>query len=83
MLNILIGQLPPDVTEELVRERLSGVSGIKEVKVVREGSPDKVTAVVGIDASRPAAEFVVRKINGLYFRGRRLRAHLMLAFPEE
>jgi RNA recognition motif-containing protein len=76
VLNILIGQLPADVTEELIRERLSGVVKVKDVTVVREGSPEKVTAVVGVDESRPAAEFVVRRINGLYFRGRRLRAQL-------
>ena len=80
MVNILIGQLPPDVTEAMIRERLTGVVDVKELKLVREGNEQNVTAVLNVDASRPAAEYLVRRINGLYFRGRRLRAY-MTVFP--
>lgn len=78
-MHIVIANLPPEVTPEGVQARLARMGINTEVILSREGDPHKVTAVVAADElDRPAADEIASKIDGVFYRGRRLQAYVPL-----
>lgn len=76
---ILVANLPPDVAEEDIEEALEHLGYDLSVSLVREGSPDKVTAVVRFEGmTRNAAEKLAERIDGMPWQDRYLRAYVPL-----
>ena len=74
-MQIVIQNLPNDVTETEIREALSRWAQVGEIKLIRESSAP--TTVVEVD-SRGLADSLVRHINGHFYKGRELRAWVPL-----
>lgn len=80
-IHILIANLLPDVVEEDIEEALEHLGFDLDVSLVREGSADKVTAVVRFEGmTRNTAETLAERINGMPWRGRTLQAYVPLFF---
>jgi hypothetical protein len=76
---IMIGNLPPDVTvEELAGILTDAGAENPDVTLNNEGNSDKVTAILGLDLDRPAADKIVDALRGRFFRGRTLTAYVPL-----
>jgi hypothetical protein len=70
-MRIVIENLPQDVSEEQIREALSPLAQVGEIKLIREGRAP--STVVDVD-SRGMADALVRRINGHFYKGRELAA---------
>ncbi len=78
---VLIGNLPPQVTEDDLQDALEGLGYDLEVKLSREGSAEKVTAIVRFDGmTRAIAEKLAERIKGMPWQGRTLTAYVPLFF---
>ena len=76
---VLVGNLPPEVHEDDLYDALEGLGYELNVKLVREGDEERVTAIVRFDGmTRGAAEQLAKKINGRIAKGRELRAYVPL-----
>jgi hypothetical protein len=77
---LLIGNLPPEVTEDEIKALMAeaGAEGI-DVSINREGDASKGTAVLLLpDTDRAALDRIANDINGMQFRGRTLTAYVPL-----
>lgn len=78
-IHILVGNLPPDVVEEDIVDALEPLGYDLSISLNREGSADKVTAVVKFEGmTRNTAEKLADRINGMPWRDRYLRAYVPL-----
>lgn len=78
---VLVGNLPPSVDEDDLQDALEGLGYELEIELVREGSEERVTAVVRFDGmTRIAAEQLADKIKGRVWHGRTLNAYVPLFF---
>lgn len=78
-ISILVSNLPPDVAEEDVEDALEHLGYDLSVSLVREGSPDKVTAVIKFSGmTRSTAQTLADRIDGMPWRNRYLRAYVPL-----
>jgi hypothetical protein len=68
---IVIENLPQDVSEEQIREALSRWAQVGEIKLIREGSSP--ATIVQVD-SRALADSLVKHINRHFYKGRALAA---------
>lgn len=76
---VLVGNLPPEVHEDDLHDAFEGLGYELNVKLVREGDEQRVTAIVRFDGmTRGAAEQLAEKINGRIAQGRELRAYVPL-----
>jgi hypothetical protein len=74
-MQIVIQNLPNDVTETEIREALSRWAQVGEIKLIREGSAPTTVVEVG---SRGLADSLVKHINGHVYKGRELAAWVPL-----
>ncbi len=80
-IGILIGNLPPDVTEEDILDALEGLEYDLKVTIPRVGNEDRVTAIVRFDGmTRHIAEKLADRISGMPWRDRTLKAYVPLLF---
>ena len=71
-MRIVIGNLPDDVTEELVQDELSVFAPVGAIRLVQEsGAP---SAVIEMDMSKADADALAKRIQGRVYQGRELRA---------
>jgi RNA recognition motif-containing protein len=77
---ILITNLPPDVTEQELRELFAsrGNDAILEVELEKEGNPDKLTAKVHMDIDSETARIMADKNQGIIFKGRKIDFYVPL-----
>ncbi len=83
-MNVIINQLPPDTSEEEIRQILSehGVP-VVSVKLTAEGNPDYQAAVVKLDTDHAGAQGLANALDGRVWRGHRLRARPLVFFTGE
>jgi hypothetical protein len=78
---VLIGNLPPQVTEDDLQDALAGLGYDLDIKLNREGSAEKVTAIVRFDGmTRAIADKFAERIEGMLWKGRSLNAYVPLLF---
>jgi hypothetical protein len=78
-IRILLANLPPEVTEEDIGDALEQLGYDLSITVVREGSADRVSAVIRFEGmTRNTAETLAERINGMPWRDRILRAYVPL-----
>ena len=83
-MNVLIRNLPGNVSEEEVMEALkeSGVP-VEELTLTNEGNEELGTVIVSMNTSRAGANALAKMVNGKLWKGRRLEALVMQAFTGE
>lgn len=77
-MKIILSGLQPDFDIERLRERLSKFGPVLGIQVVREGDPDKPWAIVDMDLGVAAATEMARRIDGIYYIDRFIRARVMV-----
>ena len=83
-MNVVISNLPGDVTEELLLERLQERNiTIKKITLSRAGNSKRCSAILSLDIGHAPAVAMAKRIDGLYWHGRFLRAHVMVEFTGE
>jgi RNA recognition motif-containing protein len=77
---ILISNLPPDVTEQELKELFAsrGNESVLDVELDKEGNPDKVAAKVHMDIDSATARIMADKVEGVIFKGRKLSFYVPL-----
>jgi hypothetical protein len=65
-MKLLIRGLPPDVTEEMLREKVSPYAPVKSVELVRDGDPNQPWAWLDLDVDLIGALGLVRKFDRQY-----------------
>ena len=83
-MNVLIRNLPGNVSEEEVMEALkeSGVP-VEELTLTNEGNEELGTVIVSMNTSRAGANALAKMVNGKLWKGRRLEALVMQEFTGE
>ncbi|MBM3116001.1 RNA recognition motif domain-containing protein [Jeongeupia naejangsanensis] len=76
MTAILIGNLPPETSEDDVRTLFTDLGMTADVGdvTIAEGLGEKLVASVSIDCSSAGAEVLVQKLSGHFWNGRELTA---------
>lgn len=76
---VLVGNLPPDVDEDDLRDALESLGYELDIRFIREGSDQRVTAVVRFDGiTRGVAGQLAEQIKGRVWHGRTLTAYVPL-----
>jgi RNA recognition motif-containing protein len=77
--NLIISNLPSDITEEELRE-FFGRRGnqVEDIELDREGNPDKVTAVVKINVDNATAQIMADRAKSRSWGGRKITIHVPL-----
>ncbi len=80
-MNVVIRNLPGDVSEQEVMEALkeAGVP-VEELTFTNEGNPELGTVIVSMDTSHAGANALAKMVNGKLWKGRRLEAQVMQEF---
>jgi ribosomal protein L12E/L44/L45/RPP1/RPP2 len=80
-MDIAISGFPAETTEDEIRETLEkyGVT-VKEVSIELSDNPHRNLATVGVDLDESGARVLAKKLNGLVYKGQRLRAEIYLLF---
>ena len=74
---VLIGNLPPDTTEEDVVELFSAENANVEVlKLSDDGTKDRVTATVALDVPQATAKVMADRARRTHFKGRELDVYV-------
>lgn len=78
---ILLGNLPAGTTAADVKERFAKIGAEVEVEIVDKGNPDKLDAVVLIDAERSTAQVMAERAHGAAnWEGRRISIYVPTLF---
>jgi hypothetical protein len=75
-MRIVIENMRQDVSEDEIREALSPFAPIEKIKLIKEGSMP--AAAIEMEMTRPQAEALAMRIDGLIHEGRELRAWVLL-----
>lgn len=76
---VLVGNLPPDIDEDDLQDAFEGLGYELDIKLVREGSEERVTAVVRFEGmTRVVADQLAARIKGMLWRDRTLQAYVPL-----
>jgi RNA recognition motif-containing protein len=81
-MQIVVRELPHDVTESDVRELVSRYGGVRNIRLKKEGSEQRATAVVTMEGERSDGEVIASKLNGILWHGRKLNVMCPLFFGE-
>ena len=78
--NLIISNLPSDITEEELREFFGGRGNnqVEDIELDREGNPDKVTAVVKMNVDNTTAQIMAERAKTRSWRGRKITIHVPL-----
>jgi hypothetical protein len=76
-MKIMLSGLHADFDVDTLKERLNHFGPVTGVQVITEGDPDKPWVLVELAVDAARATEVARRIDGIYFRDRFLRALVM------
>jgi hypothetical protein len=77
-MKILVIGLQPDFDPEALRERMAHFGPVIDIQVVRDGDPQQPWAVVEMALGVAEATEVARRIDGIHYLDRFIRARVML-----
>ncbi|MEA3291172.1 MAG: RNA-binding protein, partial [Pseudomonadota bacterium] len=78
-MNIGISGFPPDTSEADIREALEKYGAIiNKITIQPSKREDGYLANVDVDTDETGCKVLVEKINGVFWKGRKLRAHSYL-----
>jgi putative N-acetylmannosamine-6-phosphate epimerase len=76
-MKILLSGLQPDFDVEVLRERMSHFGTVVDIQAVRDGDAQQPWAIVEMALGVAEATEVARRIDGIYYIDRFIRAHVM------
>lgn len=76
-MKIMLSGLHGDFDADTLKARMSHFGPVKDIQVITEGDPDKPWVLVELAIDPAQATEVARRIDGIYFRDRFLRALVM------
>ena len=76
--NVLISNLPQQITKEELEEYFAGRGNEVEVELIREGNPDKVTAKVKMNVDNATAQIIAEHARNRFWHGRKITVHVPL-----
>lgn len=79
-MNILIRNLPGDITEQALRDYLAPYGGADSIDITNAGNEDRASATIGVSYSAAVAEAVCEKIRHNHLDGHELVAEPVLFF---
>ncbi len=74
---IFITGLPASVDTEHLREQLVELGPVISINIIREGDEQQPWVVAEMDLGPAEATAVARRIDGIYYAGRFIKAHVM------
>ncbi len=77
-MKLILSGLSPETDLATLSTRMSRFGPVRGIHPVREGDPQRPWFIVDLDLPAGAANAVARRIDGIYFNGRFLRANVML-----
>ena len=80
---VLFHNLPPEITEQELKEffKERGNEDVEEIEFNREGSPDKVTAVVKMDMDETTARVMADRARSRMWHGRKVTVEVLMSTP--
>ena len=83
-MQVIISNLPVATTKEMLLEEIQQrYIQVVDLKLDTSGNPDNVTAIVKLDTGHAGAVALEKRVNGKYWHGRMLSAHVMRTFTGE
>ena len=80
-MQVIISNLPPETTKEMLLEELQKRNiQIVDLEFEKAGDPDKVSVIVTLDTGHIGARTLEQRVNGKYWHGRMLRAYTLQDF---
>lgn len=76
-MKIMLSGLHADFDVDTLKERMNHFGPVTGVQVITEGDPDKPWVLVELAVDAARATEVARRIDGIFFRDRFLRALVM------
>jgi hypothetical protein len=76
-MKIVISGLKPDFDIEALRTRMTHFGPVAGIQTVREGDPDQPWVIVDMGLGVGEAHAMVRRIDGIYYSDRVLRARVL------
>lgn len=76
-MKLMLSGLSPETDVDKLRERMSHFGPVISIDSIHEGNPDQPWFIVELDLSAGAANEVARRIDGIYFHGRFVRARVL------
>lgn len=77
-MKIVLSGLQWDFDLDGLRERMSKFGTVHDIQVVSEGDPDSPWAIVDMSLGVAEATEVARRIDGIYYKDRFVRARVMV-----
>lgn len=77
-MKIVLSGLQRDFDLDSLRERMSKFGPVHDIQVVTEGDPENPWAIVDMALSVAEATEVARRIDGIYYKDRFVRARVMV-----
>jgi hypothetical protein len=77
-MKLLLTGLQPDFDLDVLRQRMTKFGTVVDVKAVRDGDPDRPWAIVDMGLGVAEATEVARRIDGIYYIDRFIRAQVLL-----
>lgn len=77
-MKLLLSGLSPETNLDKLRERMEHFGPVLGIDVIREGDPDRPWFIVELAIAPDVATEVARRIDGIYYHDRFIRARVML-----
>jgi hypothetical protein len=77
-MKIVLSGLQPDFDLEALRDRMLQFGPVVDIQAVRDGDPEHPWAIVEMALDVAAATELARRIDGIYYIDRLIRARVML-----
>ena len=83
-MQVIISNLPPETTKEMLLDEIKQRHiQIVDLKLDNSGDASKITAIVSLDTGQAGATALEKRVNGMYWHGRALSAHVIRVFSDD
>jgi len=83
-MQVIINNLPPETTKEMLLDEIQErYIQITDLTLETSGNSDSIMAIIRLDTGNAGAVALEKRVNGKYWHGRMLTAHVMREFTGE
>jgi hypothetical protein len=75
---LMLGNLPADITEEEIRSRFCCIGVGEGVSLLHTGNPDRLSALVDVDAERHTLQLIVDHNSDIWWKNRHISVYVPL-----
>ena len=76
---LLLGNLPSDITIDDIRRRFTRLGATARVSLLDKGNPDRLGALVEVDAERHTLQFIANHNHDIWWRNRHISVYVPLS----